>query len=93
MSQNKDQEFFSDGLTEDIITQLAKIKSFKVTSRTTVMQYKNKSKSLKEIANQLGAAHILEGSVQSSGDQVRITAQLINAKQMNTYGPNRMTVP
>lgn len=79
MSKNKDQEFFSDGLTEDIITQLAKIKAFKVTSRTSVMQYKNNTKSLKQIGNELGAAHILEGSVQSSGDKVRITAQLINA--------------
>jgi TolB-like protein/class 3 adenylate cyclase/Tfp pilus assembly protein PilF len=80
MSQNRDQEFFSDGLTEDIITQLAKISAFKVTSRTSVMQYKNNSKSLKEIGNELNAAHILEGSVQMSGDKVRITAQLINAE-------------
>ncbi len=79
MSQNKDQEFFSDGLTEDIITQLAKIKAFKVTSRTSVMQYKNNSKSLKEIGSELGVSNILEGSVQSSGDKVRVTAQLINA--------------
>ena len=78
MSQNKDQEFFSDGLTEDIITQLAKINAFKVISRTSVMQYKNYSKSLKQIGNELGAAHILEGSVQISGEKVRITAQLIN---------------
>jgi TolB-like protein/class 3 adenylate cyclase/Flp pilus assembly protein TadD len=78
MSQNKDQAFFSDGLTEDIITQLAKINAFKVTSRTSVMQYKNNSKSLKQIGKELGAANILEGSVQISGDKVRITAQLIN---------------
>lgn len=78
MSQAKDQEFFSDGLTEDIITQLAKIKAFKVTSRTSVMQYKNNTKSIKQIGQELGASHILEGSVQHSGDQVRITAQLIN---------------
>ncbi len=79
MSQNKDQEFFSDGLTEDIITQLAKIKAFKITSRTSVMQYKNNTKSIKEIGKELNAAHILVGSVQRSGDRVRITAQLINA--------------
>ncbi len=79
MSQNKDQEFFSDGLTEDIITQLAKINSFKVISRTSVMQYKKSSKSLKEIGKELGAAIILEGSLQHSGDKVRINAQLINA--------------
>ncbi|MEO5907235.1 MAG: adenylate/guanylate cyclase domain-containing protein, partial [Saprospiraceae bacterium] len=79
MSQHQDQGFFSDGLTEDIITQLAKIKVFKITSRTSVMQYKNNRKSIKEIGKELGVAHILEGSVRRSGDQVRITAQLIIA--------------
>jgi len=78
MSEHRDQEFFSDGLTEDIITQLAKIKAFRVTSRTSVMPYKNNTKSIKEIGHELGAAHILEGSVQQSGNKVRITAQLIN---------------
>lgn len=80
MSQAGDQEYFSDGLTEDIITQLAKIKAFKVTSRTSIMKYKNTKKSVKEIGNELGAAIILEGSVQKSGDKVRITAQLINTQ-------------
>ena len=79
MSSDQDQEYFSDGLTEDIITQLAKIRSIKVISRTSVMQYKKNSKSLKEIGDELGVAVILEGSVQRSGDQVRITAQLIKA--------------
>ena len=79
MSSDKEQEYFSDGLTEDIITQLAKIKSFKVISRTSVMQYKKNPKSLKEIGKELGVEVILEGSVQRSGDQVRITAQLIRA--------------
>jgi adenylate cyclase len=78
MSAHQDQEFFSDGLTEDIITQLAKIKAFKVTSRTSVMPYKNNTKSIKEIGQALGTAHILEGSVQHDGNKVRITAQLIN---------------
>ena len=80
MSSDKEQEYFSDGLTEDIITQLAKIKSFKVISRTSVMQYKKNPKSLKEIGKELGVEVILEGSVQRSGNQVRITAQLINAE-------------
>ena len=79
MSQAKDQAYFSDGLTEDIITQLAKIKAFKVTSRISVMQYKTNQKSLKEIGQELGAAIILEGSVQRAGEKVRITAQLIKA--------------
>ena len=79
MSSDKEQEYFSDGLTEDIITQLSKIKSFKVISRTSVMQYKKTPKSIREIGKELGVATILEGSVQRSPTKVRITAQLINA--------------
>jgi adenylate cyclase len=79
MSSDVEQEYFSDGLTEDIITQLSKIKSLKVISRTSVMQYKNNPKAIKEIGNELGVGAILEGSVQRYGGQVRITAQLINA--------------
>ena len=79
MSSDKEQEYFSDGLTEDIITQLSKIKSLKVISRTSVMQYKKNPKTIKEIGAELGVAVILEGSVQRNNNQVRITAQLINA--------------
>ncbi len=79
MSSDKEQEYFSDGLTEDIITQLSKIKSLKVISRTSVMQYKKNYKPIKQIGNELGVEVILEGSVQRYGDNVRITAQLINA--------------
>lgn len=80
MSSDQQQEYFSDGLTEDIITQLSKIKSLKVVSRTSVMQYKNNPRPVTEISKELGVAFILEGSVQRQGQQVRITAQLINAK-------------
>jgi adenylate cyclase len=79
MSSDQEQEYFSDGLTEDIITQLSKIKSLKVISRTSVMQYKKNHKPIREIGKELGVAVILEGSVQRYGDNVRITAQLINA--------------
>jgi adenylate cyclase len=79
MSNDQDQEYFSDGLTEDIITQLSKIKAFKVVSRTSVMQYKKNPKSIKEIGRDLGVSVILEGSVQRMNEQVRITAQLIDA--------------
>ncbi|MEO5947275.1 MAG: adenylate/guanylate cyclase domain-containing protein [Chitinophagaceae bacterium] len=79
MSSDMEQEYFSDGLTEDIITQLSKIKALKVVSRTSVMQYKKNPKSIKEIGNELGVAVILEGSVQRSSNKVRITAQLIDA--------------
>lgn len=79
LSSDAEQEYFSDGLTEDIITQLSKIKAYKVISRTSVMQYKKTPKTIKEIGKELGVKLILEGSVQRSNEQVRITAQLINA--------------
>lgn len=79
MSSDQEQEYFSDGLTEDIITQLSKIKALKVISRTSVLQYKKNPKPMREIGKELGVASILEGSVRKFGDQVRITAQLINA--------------
>ena len=79
MSNDQDQEYFSDGLTEDIITQLSKIKALKVVSRTSVMQYKKNPKAIREIGRELGVSVILEGSVQRSAEKVRITAQLIDA--------------
>lgn len=79
MSNDQDQEYFSDGLTEDIITQLSKIKALKVVSRTSVMQYKKNPKPIRDIGRELGVSVILEGSVQRSAEKVRITAQLINA--------------
>ncbi len=79
LSGNKDNEYFSDGITEEITTQLAKIAHLKVISRTTAMLYKNSKKSVKEIAEEMGVSSILEGSVQQSGQEIRITAQLIDA--------------
>jgi TolB-like protein len=79
MSSDREQEYFSDGLTDEIITQLSKIRSLKVISRTSVMQYKKNPKSIKEIGSELGVAVILEGGVQRSGEKIRITAQLIDA--------------
>ena len=79
MSSNPEQDYFSNGLTEDIITQLAKINAFKVISRTSVMQYKEFPKPVKEVGREMGVAYVLVGSVQRSADQVRISAQLIQA--------------
>jgi len=73
------QEYFSDGITEDIITQLSKIADLKVISNTSAMQYKNVSGNIKQIAEELHVASVLEGSVRREGNQVRITAQLIDA--------------
>lgn len=79
LSSDPQQDYFSDGLTEDIITQLSKIRAYKVISRTSVMQYRQSPKSAKDIGRELGVSLILEGSVQRHADKVRITAQLIDA--------------
>ena len=79
MSSEPDNEFFSDGLTEDILTKLSKVRDLKVISRTSVMQYKNVKRNLREIGNELGVGVVVEGSVRKAGNQVRITAQLIDA--------------
>jgi TolB-like protein/tetratricopeptide (TPR) repeat protein len=80
LSGDPSQEYFSDGMTEELITELSRISGMKVISRTSVMRYKNSNKSLPEIARELGAEGIVEGSVLHSGERVRITAQLIYAR-------------
>jgi len=81
LSEEKANAFFTDGVQDEILTNLAKIADLKVISRTSVMQYKSGiTRNLKEIAQQLGVAHVLEGSVQRSGDRVRVNAQLIDAR-------------
>ena len=79
MSPRGDNEYFSDGITEEIITQLSTVPTLKVISRTSAMHYKKSTKSLRQIAGELGVAHVLEGSVRRAGDTIRITAQLIDA--------------
>ena len=79
MSGNPEDEYFSDGLAEELLTSLARIDGLKVAARTTSFQYKNRSGDVSEIARQLRVAHILEGSVRRSGARVRVTAQLIKA--------------
>ena len=79
LSQEQDQEYFSDGMMEEILTHLSKIKDLRVISRTSSMQYKGAKISVTEIAKKLGVTNILEGSVRKSGDHVRITVQLIDA--------------
>ena len=77
LSADPTQEYFSDGMTDALITELAQIGSVKVISRTSSMQYKQTKKSLPEIARELNVDGIIEGTVQRSGDRIRITAQLI----------------
>ena len=80
MSPNKDQEYFSDGIMEEILSHLIKIRDLQVTSRTSVMRYKGTTKPISEIAKELGVTTILEGSVRTAGDRVRITLQLIDGR-------------
>jgi len=79
LSTRQEHTYFSDGLTDDVISQLSKISDLKVISRTSVMRYKNTTKSIKAIGQELGVNTILEGSVRVHENQVRIVAQLIDA--------------
>src|SRR5438552_2062202 len=78
-SEEKANAYFADGIQEEILTRLAKIADLKVISRTSTQHYKSAPENLPEIARQLGVAHIVEGSVQKSGDAVRVNVQLIKA--------------
>jgi TolB-like protein/AraC-like DNA-binding protein len=80
MSSNKDAEYFSDGITEEIINALAKIQELKVTSRTSSFSFKGTSSTISEIGKQLNVSIILEGSIRLSGTSARITAQLIEVE-------------
>jgi TolB-like protein/Tfp pilus assembly protein PilF len=78
-SEDKANAYFADGIQDEILTRLSKIADLKVISRTSTQHYKSAPENLREIAGQLGVAHILEGSVQKSGDSVRVNVQLIKA--------------
>jgi adenylate cyclase len=79
MSGDKEQEYFSDGITEEIITALSKVPHLFVISRQSTFTFKGKPVKVKEVSEELGVRYVLEGSVRKSGDKVRITAQLIDA--------------
>jgi protein kinase/serine/threonine-protein kinase len=80
LSTDEENAFFADGIHEDILTQLSKVADLTVISRTSVLTYRESSKTLREIGDELGVGSIVEGSVRRSGDNVRITAQLIDAE-------------
>jgi eukaryotic-like serine/threonine-protein kinase len=80
LSQAHDQEYFCDGIQEEILTRLAKIRDLKVISRTSTQRFKSAPKNLPEIAKQLGVANVLEGTVQKAEGQVRVHVQLISAR-------------
>ena len=81
LSDQKQNVYFTDGVQDEILTDLARVADLKVISRTSVMQYRDVgTRNIREIAHQLGVAHILEGAVQRVGDRVKISAQLIDAR-------------
>jgi TolB-like protein/Flp pilus assembly protein TadD len=79
LSRDPDNAYFATGVQEEVLTRLAKVSELKVISRTSTQQYQSKPGNLREIAQQLGVAHIVEGSVQRAGDSVRVNVQLIKA--------------
>jgi TolB-like protein/cytochrome c-type biogenesis protein CcmH/NrfG len=80
MSEKRDQEYFGDGMAEEIINRLVRIPGVKVISRTSSFQFKGKFEDLRTIGSQLGVAYLLEGSVRNSGDRLRVTAKLISSR-------------
>ena len=80
MSPGEDQEYFSDGISEELLNLLARVPELRVISRTSAFSYKNRDVKVTEVAEELDVNHVLEGSVRISGDRVRITAQLIDAR-------------
>ena len=78
MSAQKDQEYFCDGMTEELINRLSNIRELKVPARTSAFMYKGKSQDIREIGRKLGVGTVVEGSIRKAGDQLRVTAQLVN---------------
>src|SRR5206468_12169217 len=93
-SEEKANAFFADGMQDEILTDLAKIADLKVISRTSVMQYKSGlARNLRKIGEELGVAHVVEGSVQRAANKIRVNAQLIDARSdadlwAQTYDPD-----
>ncbi len=89
MSGDSEQEYFSDGITEDIITDLSKVSGLSVVARHTAFTYKNRPLNVQEVGRELGVAYILEGSVRKAGARVRVTGQLINSTNGNHIWADR----
>jgi adenylate cyclase len=83
MSGDSEQEYFSDGITEEIITALSKTPKLFVIARNSTFSYKGKPVKVQQVAEELGVKYVLEGSVRKAGDKVRITAQLVDAQSGN----------
>ena len=79
MSPDKDQEYFADGVSEEVLNQLSRIRDLFVVGRTSSFSFKGRNEDLRVIGDKLGVSHLLEGSVRKAGDRVRVSAQLIKA--------------
>ena len=88
LSDDPEEEYFADGLTDDLITDLSKISGLFVIARNSVFAYKDKAVDVPEVARELGVRYVLEGSVRRAGEQVRINAQLIDGVPAAIYGPS-----
>src|SRR5207237_9023943 len=91
MSGDPDQDYFCDGMVEDIITGLSRIKWLLVIARNSSFVYKGRAVDVKQVGRDLGVRYVLEGSVRKGGNRVRITSQLIEGERANMYGRNAMT--
>jgi len=80
LGDDREQQYFADGITEDLTTDLSRLSLMSVTSRNTAFTYRNRSADTKQIGRELGVRYVLEGSVQRSGNRVRVSAQLIDAE-------------
>src|SRR4030081_3854009 len=80
LSNNPEQQYFADGITEDLTTDLSRLAGTFVISRNTALAYREKPVDVRQIGRELGVRYVLEGSVQRSGNQVRVTAQLVDAE-------------
>jgi TolB-like protein len=89
MSGDQEQDYFADGISEDIITGLSKLRWFFVIARNSSFTYKGKAVDVKQVAHELGVRYVLEGSVRKGGDRVRITTQLIDAVTSNHIWADR----
>ena len=93
MSGDPEQEYFGDGIAEDIITALSKLRGFFVIARNSTFAYKGKAPNIRQVARELGVRYVLEGSVRKAGERLRVTGQLIDATSGNHIWAERYDRP
>lgn len=91
MSRNPEQAFFADGITEDIITALSRLRWLFVIDRNTSFSYKGQTYDTAQVGRALSIRYVLEGSVRQAGGQIRVTAQIVDAPMLNNFGRNGLT--